>query len=205
MPAQPKLIYQGAEAKIFLSNNFIIKDRISKGYRIPELDKKIIKRRTKKEAKLLTKSSKIISSPKPFFIPQFSKIKMPYIKGKKLSDYLDNLEKKQQQEVCLKIGKQIAILHNNNIMHGDLTTSNMILKNNKIYFIDFGLGFHSTKIEDRAVDLHLIKQALEAKHWNNWKIYWKIIENSYRKTSSQGKEILERLKVVESRGRYKKH
>ncbi|MFQ5531303.1 MAG: hypothetical protein ACE5ES_01665, partial [Candidatus Nanoarchaeia archaeon] len=88
----PKLLAQGAEAKILLTNNkFIIKDRIKKSYRISELDNKIRKSRTKKEAKLLTKASKIINSPKPFFIPEFLKIKMPFIQGKKLSEHLDSL------------------------------------------------------------------------------------------------------------------
>ena len=60
-----KLIQQGAEAKIFLDekNNLIIKDRVIKSYRIPELDKKIIKQRTKAETKLLIKANQIINSP----------------------------------------------------------------------------------------------------------------------------------------------
>ena len=60
-----KLIQQGAEAKIILSDGWIIKDRISKSYRIPELDKSIRKRRTKSESKLLKKASEIINSPIP--------------------------------------------------------------------------------------------------------------------------------------------
>ena len=84
-----KTIAQGAEAKIILSNGFIIKDRIPKSYRLKELDEKIRKRRTKSEAKLLIKASEIISSPKPFFMPQSKKIKMPFIQGQKLSEHID--------------------------------------------------------------------------------------------------------------------
>ena len=223
----PKIISQGAEAIITKSNNFIIKDRIKKGYRLPELDEKIRKRRTKSEAKLLTKASEIINCPKPFFIPEFKKIKMPFIDGKKLSEYLDSFSLNKQKQICRQIGKNIAKLHDKNIIHGDLTTSNMILVESHItinkpqqksstlttpkkssnsepiiFFIDFGLGFISHKFEDKAVDLHLLKQALEAKHFKHWKELVEEVFKSYEK-SKDSKTVLERLKTVEKRGRYK--
>lgn len=71
-----------------------------------------------------------------------------------------------------------------------------------IFFIDFGLGFISNKLEDKAVDLHLLKQALEAKHYKHCKELWNSIEQGY-KTSKDSKAVLERLKAVERRGRYK--
>ena len=55
-----------------------------------------------------------------------------------------------------------------------------ILKDNKVYFIDFGLGFESKKIEDKAVDLHLIKQALEAKHFNNYEKFFQAVLKGYK-------------------------
>jgi TP53 regulating kinase-like protein len=211
-----KIIQQGAEAKIILSGDFIIKDRIKKSYRLPELDNKIRKRRTKSETKLLIKASEVINSPKPLETKEFDKIKMPYIKGKKLSEHLDNFPLKKQKEICKIIGQEIAKLHDADIIHGDLTTSNMILldsKNNNfpslrveglgiIYFIDFGLGYISRKFEDKAVDLHLLKQALEAKHFKNWKELIKEVFNGYKK-SKDSKIVFERLKAVEKRGRYK--
>jgi len=207
---KPKIIQQGAEANIILSGRFreklfIIKDRVKKGYRLPELDMKIRWRRTKSEAKLLEKASKIINSPEPFLQPSIrysSKLKMPFIDGKKLSDYLDKFPLKKQKGVCKLIGESTAKLHDADIIHGDLTTSNMILKNNKIYFIDFGLGFISHKFEDKAVDLHLLKQALEAKHFKNWKILFREILEGYS-NSKDSKIVLERLNKVEKRGRYK--
>src|SRR4030042_1167648 len=102
-----KTIQQGAEAVIILQDNKIHKHRTRKSYRLPVLDERLRKSRTKTEAKIIQKLSHIIN--------------------------------------------------------GDLTTSNMILNpDNKLYFIDFGLSFHSNKIEDKAVDLHLLKQALNA-------------------------------------------
>jgi len=217
------VIQQGAEAKIIRKGNFIIKNRISKGYRHPELDRKIIKTRTKKEKNLLEKASKIINAPIPEETYETNMIKMPFIKGKKLSNSLEKLDYKK---ISKEIGKSIAKLHDNDIIHGDLTTSNMIWVecvkktsnkkkdveqisprdykiNNKdmLYFIDFGLGFISKRIEDKAVDLHLIKQALEAKHFSIHKECEKIILENYN--SKDKSKILEQLKKVEERGRYK--
>ncbi|MBS3092168.1 Kae1-associated serine/threonine protein kinase [Candidatus Pacearchaeota archaeon] len=202
-----KLIQQGAEAKILLNekDNYIIKDRIEKSYRLKELDVKIRKLRTRQETKLLEKASKIIDSPLPNEQKDknSTKITMPFIKGKKLSEYLDKLSEKHAMNVCEKIGASLAQLHDNNIIHGDLTTSNLILdKKEKVWFIDFGLGFHSMKLEDKAVDLHLIKEALEAKHYKNHEKYFNHILQGYN-LSKNHKETIERLKKVESRGRYK--
>lgn len=199
-----KTIQQGAEAKILWDekDNLVIKDRISKSYRHAELDKTIRKRRTKAETKLLTKASEIISSPKPLTSEEFNKIKMPFINGNKLSEHLDNFSLKKQEEICKQIGESIAKLHNKDIIHGDLTTSNMILKKDKVFFIDFGLGFISKKIEDKAVDIHLLRQALEAKHFQYWQALFKKVVQGYAHYKEH-KKILEQLKKVEKRGRYK--
>jgi len=199
-----EIIGHGAEAKIILSDNLIIKDRISKSYRIKEIDDKIRKQRTKAEKKLLEKASKIINAPNPFPLEEFNKIKMPFIEGKKLSEHLDSFPLSRQKEICKSVGESIAKLHEADIIHGDLTTSNMILVKDKIFLIDFGLGYISRKIEDKAVDLHLLKQALEAKHFKNWKELFEAVEKGY-KNYKESEKVLERLNVVEKRGRYKEH
>jgi len=78
----------------------------------------------------------------------------------------------------------------------------LILKNNKIYFIDFGLGFVSHKIEDKAVDLHLLKQALEARHFKNLKELIKEVFKGYKKFKDS-ENVFRQLEKVEKRGRYK--
>ena len=78
----------------------------------------------------------------------------------------------------------------------------MILKDEDIYFIDFGLGFISRKVEDKAVDLHLLKQALEAKHFKHWKILFDDVLNGYG-ISKDAERVLKQLEKVEKRGRYK--
>lgn len=202
---QIQLIQEGAEAKIFLDkkNNQIIKDRISKSYRISELDKKIIKQRTKAETKLLEKASKIINAPNPLPLKEINKIIMPFIDGQKLSEHLNILSLEEQILIIKKIGESVAKIHKSDIIHGDLTTSNMILVSDKIFFIDFGLGYISKKIEDKAVDIHLLKQALEAKHFVHWKELFEEFKKSYSKGYTESKQIFERMAAVEKRGRYR--
>jgi TP53 regulating kinase-like protein len=226
-----KLIFQGAEAKIFLDNNKIIKERVSKGYRIKELDERLRKQRTKREANLLKKAEEVINVPKVLKQDYFS-LEIEYINGERLSETLNNHNKKEQIKIIKQIGEQIGKIHDQNIIHGDLTTSNTILvynkdkasnkrslltnkkgdasqldnnaeqqSNFKVYFIDFGLGFVSLRVEDKAVDLHLIKQALEAKHFQNSNLLFKGLLKAYKPQAKA--KILEQLKKVESRGRYK--
>lgn len=193
------IISQGAEAVITKHSNIITKDRTKKSYRIPVLDQKLRKLRTKRESKLLQKASKLIPIPKLIKTSEYQ-LELEYIKGKKLSEHLDSL--KNANQVCIQVGKNIAKLHDNSIIHGDLTTSNMILCNKKVYFIDFGLGFESSRAEDKAVDLHLIKHALEAKHFKHFESFFSNIIKGY-KVSSNAPVVLQRLEKVESRGRYK--
>lgn len=200
-----KIIFQGAEAIILKDENTIIKKRVKKSYRISELDEKIRKLRTRGETRLLKKASEKI--PVPIIIKSDEKSKeiiMDFIDGKKISDNLDNFSEKKQLEIFRQIGENISKLHDSNIIHGDLTTSNMILneKENKVYFIDFGLGFRSHKIEDKAVDIHLLKQALEAKHFKNWEKLFEAVIKGYG-TSKDYEQVFERFKKVEKRGRYK--
>lgn len=194
-----KIIAQGAEAIISLENNTIKKTRVTKSYRHPLLDKKLRTLRTRSEAKIMQKLSSVILVPKIIKTDEQNKeIIMEYIEGKKLSDVL---EKAAYKNIAKKIGEIITRMHNQDIIHGDLTTSNMILKNEEIYLVDFGLAFHSKKREDKAVDLHLLKQALDAKHFTIAEKCFSIILKHY--TSHGSKEILEQFKKVESRGRYK--
>lgn len=210
---KPKILQQGAEALILLDKERVIKRRIKKSYRISELDETIRKLRTRSEARLLIKASKLINIPEVIKVDEKNKeIVLEFINGKKLSDNLDKLNLSEQKSVCRTMGENIAQLHEADLIHGDLTTSNMILKKNKggvdkgklgsLYFIDFGLGFHSSKMEDKAVDLHLLKQALEARHFKNWEILFDEVLKGYSKYN-ESKKVLERFRAVERRGRYK--
>lgn len=203
-----QFITQGAEAKIYLSENIISKERTPKSYRHSELDLKIRKSRTKREARILEKALALkINVPKVLNTNQKGEpldkfnLEIEFIGGDKLAEKLNGYLPEKQFRVMGKLGKQTALIHENGIIHGDLTTSNTILKDEKVYLIDFGLGFISGKIEDKAVDIHLIKQALEAKHWENWEELFKEFLKGYQ--YGESKKVIERLVVVEKRGRYK--
>src|SRR3989344_2769348 len=225
------IIAQAAEAVIIKKGGNIVKRRIKKSYRIPEIDESLRKKRTKKEAKLIESASRIIPVPKIIKADESSKeIVMQFVCGKKLSDWLDKLgietsefhkslvcgldnsgnsDSAQEPDkvgqavldkaknICRQIGESVAKLHDANIIHGDLTTSNMILneKENKVYFIDFGLGFISIRAEDKAVDLHLLRQALEAKHFQHWKTLFEAVIKGYGKSKNANKTLLQLQKV----------
>lgn len=195
-----KNISSGAEAIILLNaDGNIEKSRIGKSYRIQDIDVSLRSSRTKKEAKILQKLHNIIPVPKVFNITDYT-LEMEHIEGIQLKRILDT-----RPELAVLIGKNLALMHDNNIMHGDLTTSNMIIKkegdSERLYFIDFGLSFVSTRIEDKAVDIHLFKQALESKHYRIFDKAYNEFLNGYSPKNKNA--ILERLRVVEERGRYK--
>lgn len=196
------IISRGAESILYLENDKLVKERIKKGYRLDEIDNKLRKLRTRNETKLLEKS-KIINVPRVIEVKEAeNKIIMDYLDGKLVKNVLDNLNEIEFRKICENIGEQIAKLHNNDIIHGDLTTSNMIVKDEKVFFIDFGLGFISKRLEGKAVDLHLLRQVLETKHFLNYPSNYELILEAYKKFIDN-KDILERLEKVEARGRYK--
>ena len=200
-----KIIAKGAEATIYKVKNEIVKDRLPKSYRHPKLDLKLRSRRTKSEAKLISKANSLIPSPRllPEKPSEGRKIYMQHIQGKKLSENLEKFSSQELTKIFKQIGKSLSLLHNNGLIHGDLTTSNIIYSKSQVHLIDFGLGFHSDRAEDKAVDLHLISEALEAKHPTLYKKAFKTIINEYKKHSNNSEQILKRLEKVESRGRYK--
>ncbi len=210
MISKEEIIGRGAEALLIKFGSSLLKRRIKKGYRHEALDFMLRASRTKREAKLLEKASNVISVPKVKAIDGMAKkplgmeteIEMEFVDGKVLSQELDNFPFAKALKICEKIGESAAKLHDLGVVHGDLTTSNMILKQDNVFFIDFGLGFHSDRAEDKAVDLHLLREALEAKHFEHWSEYFKAVCEGYR-TSKNAPIVLERLKKVESRGRYK--
>lgn len=196
-----KIIQQGAEAVLVRKGPVVIKRRIAKGYRIKEMDEALRRRRTRREGKVLAKAGKLIRIPGVRDVDEKKmEIAMDFVDGIKLSEGLDELE--NWKEVCERIGRGIGKLHDEGIIHGDLTTSNMILSEGEVWFIDFGLSFKSDRVEDKAVDLHLIKQALEAKHYARFEGYYEGVIEGYKKESSNALKVIDQLEKVERRGRY---
>ncbi len=196
-----EIISRGAEAILIKEKDGLIKKRIRKGYRINEIDQKIRRIRTRSEAKIL---KKIEFAPKVYdFDDDEMEIKMEFIDGKLVRDILDDIGGEERKKICLEIGEKIRKLHERDIIHGDLTTSNFILKD-EVYFIDFGLGFVSKRMEDKATDLRLLRQALESKHYKVFDESYRFVIMGYKKTGNSEK-VLEWLEnKVEKRGRYKR-
>ena len=105
------------------------------------------------------------------------------------------------QKICAEVGKEIAKLHSGNIIHGDLTTNNILLHNNVLVFLDFSLGFISSKLEDFAADLLAFKKTFMATHYRH-EVAWKALEKAYIGQFPIGRDILEHIKSIERRARY---
>ncbi len=209
-----KKIAQGAEAIISIGKHHpaspvvVQKVRFEKKYRIPELDKPLRQFRTRRESKILQKLEEI-HFPSPRLIESNDKtmtITMSKVEGIKLRDFLK--KNKYTPKIGVEIGKTIALLHTQNIIHQDLTTSNMIKGDTTkhqplIAFIDFGLSFFSDRDEDKAVDLFLCERAIGSTHYELYPKMWNDIIKGYT-TSEHTASVLTRLKQVQDRGRNKK-
>jgi len=202
-----KVLYRGAESIIYLDEfeeqRVLVKKRIKKNYRIEEIGKKLRKMRTRKEVRLLTEARKCgVPTPQILNVDEANhKIIMENIVGKRIKELLFSADKKDIEKVCFEIGKLVGKLHSSGIVHGDLTTSNMILKD-KIYFIDFGLGDFSKRIEDQGVDLNLLYEALKSTHFKILKLCWKNILKGYKEEYKEAEKVLKKMEEIEKRARY---
>jgi Kae1-associated kinase Bud32 len=205
-----QIIKRGAEAVLYLDNfedqQVLVKERIKKNYRIDQIDQAIRKARTKGEVKLLTESRKVgVLTPKIFSVDEKShKIIMEFIDGTRIKELLYEADEKTAEKICLEIGKLVGKLHSAGIIHGDLTTSNMILKDKQIYFIDFGLGSFSKKTEDQGTDLNLLYEALKSTHFKILKPCWSNILKGYKQEYKEADKVLKRIEEIEKRARYAK-
>ncbi|HDD31698.1 MAG TPA: Kae1-associated kinase Bud32, partial [Thermococcus litoralis] len=127
-----KLIKQGAEAKIYLAafeelyfpfneEKVIIKHRIPKRYRIKEIDEKLRKERTVREARILHRAKEFgVNAPYVYEVDlKDMKIIMEYIEGKRLKELLETIPIEERLRICREIGRQIGKLHEAGIVHGD--------------------------------------------------------------------------------------
>jgi N6-L-threonylcarbamoyladenine synthase/protein kinase Bud32 len=198
---------KGAEADIYesrwLEEEVIIKKRIPKGYRIDELNQSLRKTRTKNEARFLSHSKRFkVRTPVIWDIDlDNSSLIMEKIEGYQIKDVLSTADNKSREKICKKIGETVARLHSGGIIHGDLTTSNMILRDNDIIFIDFGLGKFSDLLEDKGVDLLVLKKALQSIHYPIAKVCFQCIMEGYDEFSGN-RDIYDKINEIHSRGRY---
>ncbi|NIM47342.1 MAG: Kae1-associated serine/threonine protein kinase [Candidatus Aenigmarchaeota archaeon] len=201
-----KIIKRGAEAILYLENNHLVKERVKKSYRVSQIDEKLRKFRTRKEAKLISRAKRCgVEAPNIISVDENNfKINMEFIDGKRLKEFFNETDDKNRKQVSGNLGKSVGLLHNHGIVHGDLTTSNMILKDNKIFFIDFGLGELSKRIETQAVDLSVLKEAFKSTHFKHLNLLWENFIKGYKQTNNNFNKVLDTLNDIEKRGRYVK-
>ena len=237
------LLGQGAEGKIyigeFLSKKCIVKERFEKKYRVKELDQKLTKNRILNESRNIARASKLgVNVPTLYFVDLIDrKIYMEYLENscqlKVILESIYSLDDISPYESFLEkisndLGNIVSKLHSGDLIHGDLTPSNIILKikedtnsdllnnakemilKNKIYdymyLIDFGLSSvalsTNSGLEDKAVDLYVLKRAIISSNPKSEELFDKAM-NIYEKKSKDGEEIIKRYKKVEMRGRKK--
>jgi Kae1-associated kinase Bud32 len=188
---------KGAEAELvqseYNSKKVLIKKRIPKGYRDKLLDQKIRKKRTRSEAKIIRALAQVIRVPEIFLVDEKKcEIVMEFVEGKMLKEIIENMPK-----LAILAGKEIKKIHALDIIHGDLTTSNILYNKKELCFIDFGLGYFSKKLEDKATDLIVFKKTFNATHSTLAK-GWELVMKGY----APSEELLDRMKVIEKRARY---
>ena len=193
-----KIIAVGSEAVVYEKNKIIIKRRVRKNYRIREIDEKLRKKRSKAEFKImrfLYESG--LKVPRPLkYIEEKKEIWMEKIEGKRLAEEFSVYDARDA-------GIAVAEMHNLGIIHGDLTTANIIKMDKKLYIIDFGLSYHSSKDEDFASDIFLFKNALKSKHNDLYKeAYYSFLHSYKSKIRKEFKGIDTHLKDIEERRRY---
>jgi TP53 regulating kinase-like protein len=205
------LIKKGAEANLYLEEwqgrKVIMKRRLPKAYRLPQLDSAVRTQRTLHEPMLIHRAKEAgVPTPTIYMTDTAdSNIIMEYVEGTQVKKILNTMPMTEKKRLCHHIGRLIGLLHKNGIVHGDLTTSNMILTPyGRIVFVDFGLGEFSDELEIQGVDLHLMKRALESTHHKYAKKCFEAVTEGYAETA--GKEatdkVLEKIQEIERRGRY---
>jgi len=201
-----ELITQGAEAEVWKGRwkerDIIIKKRVKKSYRLPELDEKIRTMRTRKEGRLLSEAKKLgVPVPIIYDINETkTELVMQYFHGMRVMDCIEegidvNLE---------KIGEYIGKLHNAKISHGDMTTSNILYdsENDDYCFIDFSLGEKESSDEYLGVDLHLLREALVSVHDEPLDLFERVL-SGHKKTCEEHEKIKGWVDKLEKRGRYR--
>jgi len=205
------LIKKGAEANLYLEEwhgrKVIIKKRSPKKYRTQLLDERIRTYRTVHEPQLIHEAKKAgVPTPTIFMVNLAEKsIVMEFIEGRQVKQILNQLSKEERIKLCRHIGYLIGCLHKNGIIHGDLTTSNMILSpNKKIFLVDFGLGEFSRELEARGVDLHLMKRAFQSTHYLYAEESFNAVLEGYTEVMGRDltEKVLEKIREIELRGRY---
>ena len=212
---------RGAESVVFQQEGRVVKVRLSKRYRIPQIDEKLNKSRTKMEKSILARIAPLGIAPQLLPLSRAaselveslgeqlsSAIEMEQLSGETLTAIWQQIGPVAAMESLVRLaGAAISRLHSMEVVHGDLTLNNLIVQGspqapegaNPIKLIDFGLSKISSKAEDKAVDLYLFEKAVKSLTGRE---YQTAIEEGYQSVPSAGvKSTLAKLEEVRRRGR----
>jgi N6-L-threonylcarbamoyladenine synthase/protein kinase Bud32 len=188
---------RGAEAVITITGATAEKRRVSKQYRVPALDRRLITERTRAEARLIAAARKG-GVPTPVMSDiTADTIRMEYVEGTLLTGNLSEITVREA-------GRMVGKLHTAGIMHGDLTTSNLILRasDGKCVLIDFGLSQMTAEIEQRGVDIHVFFQTLESTAPELVESLKAAFIAGYTETFEGAADVIRREYEIGLRGRY---
>lgn len=221
-------IKQGAEGKLYLGEHSgkpcLVKERFVKKYRHPDLDQNLTKERIRTEIKSLARCRAAgIATPEVYHSDlQERKIFMEYYPTAiTAKDYINETVPKSDDEETRKklldrfsesFGRVIGKMHANNIIHGDLTTSNVLLQPSgddivdpwqkyELIMIDFGLSQYQQSPEAKGVDLYVLERALLSTHSTLPTLFDRILE-AYSQENENGRDsVISKFEDVRARGR----
>ncbi|RLI07693.1 Kae1-associated kinase Bud32 [Candidatus Bathyarchaeota archaeon] len=204
-----RLVRKGAEAHIFLARwlgrTVVVKHRVPKAYRHPELDRALRARRTVREAQALHRAKEAgVPTPLAYLVDRGSAtLVMEHVEGERLKELLAS-QGPEALDLMVELGRLVGLLHRAGIIHGDITTSNVIrARDGSLVLVDFGLSEFSTELEKRGVDLHLLKRVLESTHHGVAVEAWGAFLRGYRAVMGREAEgVIEKVREIELRGRY---
>lgn len=196
-----RCLAQGAEAELFLDSDCIRKVRVHKGYRHPHLDIKLRTHRTRREAKILDILQKAgVRTPRLLRVDEeHTTLVMEFVQGVVLRDCI----KTHPATFGRCVGELIGATHVAGVMHGDVTTANMIHTSRGLVLIDFGLARCSNKDEDFAVDVHVFEQTTVATHTACAADIMSAFFKGYERTNPRSERVFSRLESLQKRGRHK--
>jgi TP53 regulating kinase-like protein len=200
----------GAESVIFKlerwNQTFVLKSRQAKPYLLDEIDSLLRRTRTAKECRTLIIARTLgVRTPAVYTVDLNNyTILMDFIEGTQFKLLAEKLPERQLTRMCFKFGQSIACLHEGEVVHGDPTTSNLIVDNQqRLWLIDFGLSEMNATVEMKGVDLHLIRRALETTHWDRQESMLNAtIEGYVAALGNSAEGPLSRMNEIRERGRY---
>lgn len=202
-----EFIHRGAESDLYrvkyLDMKAILKWRRPKPYRDHRLDEAIRRKRMIREVQVMHRAK--VADVRVPYIYYVSRREacfiMEEVEGELFREYLNRGG--EWREMAVKLGEIVALMHNSGVIHGDLTTSNIILsRRNELYIIDFGLGMIKDDVEEKAVDIELLYRVLISSHTRIAEDFFKLFIDRYVEVCGDGEKVYNRYMAIRRMGRY---